>query len=156
MKRLYTVKQMEELVVRDRKLLQWIGRETDFTSTQIDYPIVGANNQRFGSDFEMAKSGSGAGGTVYGQFNVPQRQYFAFGTLSGQAIANFTYGNQASHFINGLKNEYASLLEQMGQELNKQAFGGGKGLIAQNSSGTASPILLSDPSMARHFSVGMA
>lgn len=156
MKRVYPLPMMEKVVVRKRKLLQYIDRNTKFNAPQMDVAIVGANNQRFGADFEMAKSGSGAGGTLYSQFNVTQRKLYGFGRLSGQAIANFAAGGDESRFVDGLKNEYNSVLESLGSNANKQAYRGGYGLIAQNSSGTTSPITLSDRSMARHFAVGMA
>jgi len=156
MKKIYPLKMAEQIVVRKRKLLQYIEHNSKFTSTTMDVAIVGANNQRFGADFEMALSGSGAGGTVYTKYTVSQRFAYGFGRLSGQDIANFQNGGDESYFLDGLKNEYTSILESLGSNANKQAYRNGTGLIAQNSSGTSSPITLADRSMARHFAVGLA
>lgn len=146
----------EKKVIEKAPILEFAKRDNEFTSRTKDYVVIQTNNNRVGSDYEMAKSGSAALETQFAVYSVPQKQLYGFSEINGQDFSNFVNGGSESYFLQQQEATRDQTLTSMAANAAECAFGSGKPILGIVGAGTSSPVTLSSVAAATLIYVGMA
>lgn len=156
LKQNYSSKLIDKTIIRKKPLLEYAKRARDFNSQDVKVPVSVANNENISADFSVAQAMSAE--HRYSGFTVTPKLIYGVGTLNHVVVDQAANGGDVDRFVDVTKNEFASVLEGMGQKIARHAYGNGGGAIARAASTGAfstTVCTLADPAYAVFFKKGM-
>lgn len=144
-------------MVRNKPLLNAIKHRKDFNSSKgLTVPAQIGNPQGAGPTAATAYTNNAP--SVGKAFLVPQKHYYQYVGIDGTVVRNALEGDDDAMFLDTLKQEMDSAMENIGSELARQAYGSKTGARARVHPTTAistTSLTLANPQDAVFFEVGM-
>lgn len=149
----YSADIVTDLVTQRHPLFALMPKDTGWTGDVKIVPLQYGNPQSIGSgtgNFSTIQSNIGQ--SKYDRWTVTSSQHYGLIQVNREAFLASADSDGA--FADALDREVRSVLKEVGRDLARQLFGTSDNYLAQNTSGTASPITVGSQN-ARKFEIGM-
>jgi len=149
LKKMYPVKVMEKLTFTNRPFLAMVPKGV-YGGSSVDFAIHYSDPQGIATD--LADVTEGPSGSK--QFSATMRSIEASASVDGKLIEKCAAGDPAA-FVDPLKDESSNLINSVSNVLAAQLYRTAGGALGKVSSVTATTLVLTNPSDAVNFPVGM-
>ena len=149
----YDADVITDLVTQRHPLFSLLPKDTGWTGDVKIVPLQYGNPQSIGSGTgNFSTIQANIGNSTYDRWTVTSSQHYGLIQVNREAFLASADADGA--FADALDREVRSVLKELGRDLARQLFGTSNNVLAQVTSGTASPITVGSQA-ARKFEVGM-